>query len=203
MNNTPVGQHPRICQLMTGIFNKNPPKPRYNFVWDVEQVLVYLNKLSENVELSDRVLTLKLSVLLALTSACRVSEIKYLDTRYMIKSHTSVIFQFSKITKSWRRGKAPPKLEFHAFPPNKKLCVVQALEEYLKRSQPWRSNEKHQLLLSPLKPHREVVNSTISGWVKLVLKEAGIDTTIFKAHSCRSASSFSFSYYFAKNIFTT
>ena len=71
---------------MTGIFNKNLPKPRYTFVWDVEQVLVYLEKLPGNNELSDRLLTLKLTMLLALTSASRCSEIKYLDIRYISRS---------------------------------------------------------------------------------------------------------------------
>ena len=46
------------------------------------------------------------------------------------------------------------------------------------------SGHKH-LLLSFVKPHKEVKKSTISGWVKQVLKES----KIFKAHSTRSASS--------------
>ena len=33
-----------------------------------------------------------------------------------------------------------------------------------------------------------MVSSTISGWINNVLKEAGIDTKIFKDHSTRSAS---------------
>ena len=36
MDNNPIGQHPRVCTLMTGIFNNGPPKPRYTFVWDIE-----------------------------------------------------------------------------------------------------------------------------------------------------------------------
>ena len=33
-----------------------------------------------------------------------------------------------------------------------------------------------------------MVNSTISRWIKNVLREAGIDTEVFKGHSTRSAS---------------
>ena len=36
----PVGKHPRVCALLTGVFNQRPPQPRYTFVWDVEIVLV-------------------------------------------------------------------------------------------------------------------------------------------------------------------
>ena len=41
------------------------------------------------------------------------------------------------------------------------------------------------LLISLVKPHRPV---TISRWILPLNKEAGIDTTIFKAHSVRGAS---------------
>ena len=73
IGNVPVGQHPQVSALMTGIFNQRPPKPRYSFVWDVEQVLTYLDQLPSNDHLSDRLLTLKLTMLLALASACRCS----------------------------------------------------------------------------------------------------------------------------------
>ena len=36
IDNNPIKQHPRVCPLMTGIFNNCPPKPRYTFVWDIE-----------------------------------------------------------------------------------------------------------------------------------------------------------------------
>ena len=106
----------------------------------------------------------------------------------MAKSQTSYIFYFSQLTKSWKKGKRPPKLEFYQFESDRTLCVVHVLDEYLNRSQKWRTGWKHQLLISQLRPHNEVAKSTISGWVKTVLKDSGIDTTIFKAHSCRTAS---------------
>lgn len=188
INNIPVGQHVRVCELMTGVFNNNPPKPRYVFIWDVEQVVTYIQKLPPNEELNDQRLILKLAVLLALTSAGRGHEIKFLDVRYMVKTQSSYILHFSKVTKSWKRGKPPPEVEFYEFPTNKNLCVVTTLDEYLRRSQEWRSGVKFQLLLSHIKPHNEVKQSTIAGWVKAVMRDAGIDISKFKAHSCRSAS---------------
>ena len=44
------------------------------------------------------------------------------------------------------------------------------------------------MLLSFQKPYKEVVSSTISGWLKKVLRLAKIDNDIYKAHSTRSAS---------------
>ena len=38
------------------------------------------------------------------------------------------------------------------------------------------------------KPHKEVSSDTLSMWIKEELSNAGIDVTIFQAHSCRAAS---------------
>ena len=38
-----VGKHPRVSHLLTGIFNKNPPKPKLNSIWDVKKVLNFLS----------------------------------------------------------------------------------------------------------------------------------------------------------------
>ena len=61
------------------------------------------------------------------------------------------------------------------------------LEVYRKRSNRWREKRRTQLLLSHLKPHKEIQKSTVAGWVKIVLRKAGIDTSQFQVHSCRSA----------------
>ena len=37
---------------------------------------------------------------------------------------------------------------------------------------------------SNLKPNKEIQKSTLTGWVKIVLRKADIDTSQFKAHSC-------------------
>ena len=45
------------------------------------------------------------------------------------------------------------------------------------------------LFLAIIKPHGAVPSSTIARWLKNVLKAAGIDVSIFGAHSVRGASS--------------
>ena len=35
INRKPIGKHPNICTLLTGIFDERPPQPRYTFIWDV------------------------------------------------------------------------------------------------------------------------------------------------------------------------
>ena len=45
------------------------------------------------------------------------------------------------------------------------------------------------LIISYGKPHKPVSSGTISRWIKDELSKAGVDNSVFKAHSCRSASS--------------
>ena len=56
----PVGKHPRVCALMAGIFNNRSLKSR--------KMLGYLDTLPDNRNLSDKVLTHKLVLLLAFDS---------------------------------------------------------------------------------------------------------------------------------------
>ena len=48
---------------------------------------------------------------------------------------------------------------------------------------------KNQLFLSSIRPHNAVVSYAISGWLKKTLKQAGINTDLFKDYSTRSTSS--------------
>ena len=45
------------------------------------------------------------------------------------------------------------------------------------------------MFLSSIRPHNAVLSCTISAWLKKTLKQTGINTDLFKAHSTRSASS--------------
>ena len=84
--------------------------------------------------------------------------------------------------------KRPPCLEFNEYSDDEKVCVVHCIDQYLRQSAPWRTQGQNQLLLSHLKSYKDVHSSTIANWVKLVLKMVGVDTSLYKAHSCRSAS---------------
>ena len=186
----PVGQHPKVCAILKGVFNQRPPQPRYVFIWDVQTVLNHIKSEWGCVEaLSDKLLTLKLVMLLALTSASRSSAIHHLDIRYKVKYNEKYVFKFHKLHKSWRYGKPSPDVEFYKFSDDKDLCVVTTIDEYINRTEKWRGENKTQLLLSFIEPHEEVSSSTVSRWIKETLKLSGIDINTFKGHSTRSASS--------------
>ena len=54
-----------------------------------------------------------------------------------------------------------------------------------------RSTEKVQakpvVFLTSIKPYGPATSATVARWIKTVLSKAGIDTSIFKAHSVRGA----------------
>ena len=65
-----------------------------------------------------------------------------------------------------------------------KLCLVSALTEYEGRTKEYKSgHSRNPLLLSVKKPFRAVKPATIRHWLKNFMKEAGIDTSTFTAHS--------------------
>ena len=79
-------------------------------------------------------------------------------------------------------------MELCAYSENPKLCVVKTLSHYLERAQSFREQET-KVFLTYQKPHHAVSASTISHWIKSMLKQAGVDTSNFGAHSTRAASS--------------
>ena len=130
------------------------------------------------------------NILLSLTILSRIPAIHLVGLNHMIKTSEYYKFRSHKLHKSWRRGESPPLLKIHAFPSDKALYMVSALEWYIERTSIWREkNKASQLLVSFIKPHNAVVKSTVAGWVKQILIMSGINTDIFKPHSTRSASS--------------
>ena len=131
------------------------------------------------VKYSDKDLTLKLTVLMALSSASRVSSLEHLYIKFLARNDMSYKFYFHKLHKSQRWGKAPPTPSYHAYTQDPNLCVAKTLDKYISRTEGWRSEEEcSQSLLNFVNPHKPVVYSTISGWLKNVLKKArvGIST---------------------------
>lgn len=172
---------------MKGIFNLRPSLPKYCETWDVSSVLAYLRKLSPVSKLSLKLLTLKLCMLIALTLASRVQSIYLLDIKDMRKCSSSYILHYSGLLKQCRAGLSNPVAELKSYPPDRRLCVVFVLKEYLKRTVNLRQG-KTCLFISYIKPHNAVTRDTISRWLRTVMKCSGIDSGKFKSHSIRSAS---------------
>jgi hypothetical protein len=183
----PLGSHPLVVRFMKGVFELRPSLPRYTSTWDVNIVLTYLKSLSLNAHLSLKDLTYKLACLLVILSGQRVQTIHLLDTQHMLVQENKIIFQVKELVKQSKPGRHVDDLEFVAYTPDERLCVVSCLHEYIKRTSVIRGQET-QLFISFVKPHLAISKDTLSRWVKTVLCNAGVDMNMFKSHSTRSAS---------------
>ena len=130
-------------------------------------------------------------MLLALTAADRSSELAALDLRFRRFYPEGVVFNLPSLTKSVKVGKQL-KESFHArFLEDKSLCAVECLLEYEQRTKSMTVNiagEANKLFLAVVKPNHPVSSSTIARWVRTLLHNAVIDTSVFKPHSVRGAS---------------
>ena len=111
---------------MSGIFSKRPPQPKHPFIWDVETVLDFQRKLPGNDLLSDKLFTLKVSMLLSLLSTSRVTEITISRMNYFTKHSSVYTFSIPHLTKTCPRGKKSYlNLKFYNFPGDNKLRARQ------------------------------------------------------------------------------
>ena len=101
-----------------------------------------------------------------------------------------VEFQIVELTKTKRPAKTHISFILHKFEQDALLDVITCLKTYIKCAKPLRrdASRKCSLLTSYTKPRRPVVACSIARWLKAIMTRAGIDTSIFKAHSTRAAS---------------
>ena len=174
-----------ISRFMKGVFVKKPPLPKYKFTWDVTVVLSLLSSWFPLEDLSLKMLTLKLIALIALAMAPRAQTLKSLNLNYMKVYKSYAVFYFPNLLKSSKIGKSNNfSLKLEHFM-DERVCVYHTLKQYIKVTKPLRLNS--QLFIS-YGTFLGVTSSTLAKWLKCVLEMAGIDVTVFKAHSYRSAS---------------
>ena len=190
IDGTRIGQHPLVSRFLKGVFNQRPPTPKYSCTWDVDIVLQYIRRLPRNEEHSFQSLSQKLAMLMALTNADRSSDLAALDLDYVRPQINGIKFIIPGLTKTRRSG-PPLKAFYPSFVKEPKLCPVKAFEHYQDRSQKLRASQqgtRNPLFISVRKPYRLVKAATIGHWLKKVMKDAGVDTDVFSAHSTRGAS---------------
>ncbi|XP_071943241.1 uncharacterized protein [Antedon mediterranea] len=165
------GQLPIVKRFMKGIFELRPSLLRYS--WNVNVALDYIRGQPSIQESSLKEISQRLAFLLCLLSGQRCQTILNLSIANMEKSDHKIVFYVTEKLKHTRVGSHQKPLEFNAFPSDKKLCIVFLLTEYLSRTSVFRQ-DKAQLLLSYISPHKPISKDTVSHWVKKFMCNAGI-----------------------------
>ena len=191
-NGVSFGNDPQVSRVLKGMFRERPQIPKRLVIYDTNIVIRYIGNLPCNKELLLEELTLKLTTFLCILSGQRSQSIGALFPKHMHKSETTFTFYIPKIIKTTTPRFHQEPLEFEAFPQERKLCVHTCLSDYLQRTEGIRENlgmDNTTLILSYQYPHHPVKSATLARYVKNFLGQAGIDLTVFTAHSTRSASS--------------
>ena len=183
---TTFGEHPLVTRFLKGTFELRPSLPRYSTIWDACIVLTYFRSFPALNDLTLKQLTLNLTMLLALVTAQRTQTLSKLDTSCMQETTTGITFTIQDTLKTTRPGKHLAPIEIRPFAPDSRLCPVTYIKHYITKTHSLRSNPR--LLISYTKPHKPVTNSTVARWIRSTLQDAGIDVSIFSAHSSRTAS---------------
>ena len=188
--NTTFGKDPRVTKFLKGVFRLKPQLPRYTEIYDPDVILIFLETFPENKHLMLETLVKKVATLMMLLSGQRGQTMPMLRLDCMSYAKDVYTFFIPEALKQTKPDHHQEPLRFERFS-NKKLCVVDCLEEYLDRTKHIRENlegNPQELLLSYVYPHKPVGKSTITGYIKSLMLEAGIDVTVYANHSLRKAS---------------
>ncbi|XP_003739438.1 uncharacterized protein LOC100905808 [Galendromus occidentalis] len=183
-----MGNHPTVCRLMRGVFNLQPPSKPKPPVWDVELLLSFMDTWGPSDSLTLPQTTCRTLLLLLLTSAARIGEIA--DLQYPPSSRQPHRWEFTYgrgLTKTSRQGQHAPTFVVKPYPPNHLRCPITALTAYDILTLPHRPVPSS-LFLTSRKPYRSASKDTLARWVKTTIHAAGIDATLYTAHSTRAAS---------------
>ena len=182
-----ISNHPQVARYLKGVFNIKPSMPRYQRIWDIRLVLDKLRNWGDVKKLKE--LTYKLCILLALLGVARTQLLHAFDVNKIEVDSNQVVLRVDKLMKTDRPGKVGHELKLLAYPPDRRLCVVSTIQQYLDKTRPFRkSGEQNQLFLGLNEPHKPVTKDTIARWIRDMLALSGIDVGCFKAHSVRAAS---------------
>ena len=113
---------------------------------------------------------------------------KMIDKRNVDVSKKLVKIRYGDVLKQTRQGYQQPEITLKAFPKDPRVCICKVLSDYLKARNARTNKNCHQLFVKLQRPHNAVGKSTLARWVKDVLKDAGLNMSIFSPHSIRAAS---------------
>ena len=185
VDSVPLGELPIVSKFMKGVFRTKPPKPKYCSSLNVAKVLDFLRNQEPLDKLSLKLLTFKLTVLLAITTSARAHQLAALDLDFSLVMEDAWEFTIPEHVKNSRPGHPPRKFYLPSFPQDNAICVVRVLRAYTLRTGNIRKARK--LLISYIPPYDSVSSQTVSRWLAQAIHLAGIPLE-FTGHSNRSAS---------------
>lgn len=188
------GKHPIISRVLAGIFRNRPSLPKYTTTYDPAKVLSFLKTIptwkisSEGLStpVNLKLLTLKVTTLLAFASGHRSQSLSFLSLDHMdLKPGLQVVLYIPKMVKNTTPTFHPDPIILPAFREDESLCPVRNIIEYIKATS---LKRKSRNLIISFSTFTEVTSDTIRRYITTVLAAAGINIQQFSAGSSRHAS---------------
>ena len=120
-------------------------------------------------------------------SGQRSQTMSLLNASYMYIDETHCIFYIASLLETTRSVFHQHPLEFRRYT-DQSLRVITYIKRYLLETKELRHSDGGFFISFKLR-HKAVTSTTIARWVINVLKEAGVNVSVFSAHSTRSAAS--------------
>lgn len=121
-------------RFIKGVLDSRPALPKSSETWDVKQVFSYLQPLHPQKFLTLKDLTHKLVMLLALLSGQTRQTLHSLSVSDMKLNPDKCVLLMKALLKTSGPGRHILSLEFVAYQPDPRLCVVTYMLEYVKRT---------------------------------------------------------------------
>lgn len=181
-----------VLRLFKYFYKERPSRPKYFVYWPVKDLLNYLSELHPPSALSLKQLTLKTLALVALTSSDRGQTIHAMNIENTALNDDGIQFVIFDRLKHTRRVHKPKIIKcISSDIPS--LNVSDYVTSYMNKTFSLRAkyvaegNEKPSQLFLSWATKRPVTKQTLSRWLRMTLKDAGIDSEQFGGHSYRGA----------------
>ena len=138
--------------------------------------------------LSHKLLSYKVAALLTILSGQRVSTVHKFRLSQLHITKDIAIFTIPSLLKHTKPGRVNLPVTFHKYPYDDLLCPVMLLNRYISYRESLSLGDTDELIITFGKPYHPASKDTIARWIKDLMRISGVDTEIFKPHSCRSAS---------------
>ncbi|CAG8769604.1 17846_t:CDS:10, partial [Cetraspora pellucida] len=195
IDNFPICSHPTIIKAMKGVYNTNPP-PLYNDdVVDLVSSFDKIRSFDDNEKMNILLLLQKVAFLLAITTACRLSDLSRIDITSQVQTEHSMMFNIKnpkehKISIAHGSNKSQIKRVYIGnYEELPEISPLNAVNTLLKHTNAWRitKEQREHLFLISTNTHFSASVDTIARWIKEILKEASPD---LKAKDARSVAAF-------------
>lgn len=178
-----------VTRFLKGVFKIRPNLPKYQNCWDPNIVLSHISNQFPNESLTLDVMTKKLVTLLALSTGQRVQTLSLIKLCNITITETSIDIIIDEIIKTSAPNKPNPRLKIPFFQDKPCICPARALSVYISMTKDLRNEPStDRLILTTKRPIHNASSQSLSRWIKSVLKDSGVDVSVYTSHSTRHAS---------------